>query len=67
MDTEQLSQLLEYIRDWNTNAKRSRTAQVILHAILRSHSAEELQKIRRIKEASISVYVLFHRINCIYF
>ncbi|WFC95618.1 U3 small nucleolar RNA-associated protein 13 [Malassezia brasiliensis] len=38
----QLVQLLGYIRDWNTSARTAPTAQLLLHAIVRLHSAETL-------------------------
>ena len=38
----QLVQLLGYIRDWNTSARTAPTAQLLLHAIVRLHSADTL-------------------------
>ncbi|WFD00879.1 U3 small nucleolar RNA-associated protein 13 [Malassezia yamatoensis] len=38
----QIVQLLEYIRDWNTSARTAPTAQLLLHAIVRLHSADFL-------------------------
>lgn len=35
-------QLLGYIRDWNTSARTAPTAQLLLHAIVRLHSADTL-------------------------
>ncbi|KAI9594590.1 WD40-repeat-containing domain protein [Syncephalis fuscata] len=55
LDTAQLSLILGYIRDWNTNAKKSRTAQTILHAILKSRRVEELQQVTNIKELTDSM------------
>ncbi|CAG8469134.1 6057_t:CDS:10 [Paraglomus occultum] len=49
LEINDVEKLLTYIRDWNTNAKRSRTAQTILHAILRFFSSERLQEINGIK------------------
>jgi U3 small nucleolar RNA-associated protein 13 len=52
MNAEQVNKLLGYIRDWNTNAKRSRVAQTILNAILTLHSSEELVELSNAKEVS---------------
>ncbi|WFD32170.1 U3 small nucleolar RNA-associated protein 13 [Malassezia sp. CBS 17886] len=38
----QLAQLLLYIRDWNTSARTAPVAQLLLHAIVRLHSAESI-------------------------
>lgn len=38
----QLRTLFTFVRDWNTSARTSQIAQLILHAILRFHSAEEI-------------------------
>jgi U3 small nucleolar RNA-associated protein 13 len=54
MNAEQVNKLLGYIRDWNTNAKRSRVAQTILNAILTLHSSEELVELSNAKEVSES-------------
>ena len=35
-----LARLLRYVRDWNSRARTSPTAQTILHAILRFHTAD---------------------------
>jgi hypothetical protein len=50
MTPEQINKLLGYIRDWNTNAKRSRVAQTILNALLTLHSSEELVELSNAKE-----------------
>ncbi|KAI9289951.1 WD40-repeat-containing domain protein [Umbelopsis sp. AD052] len=50
MNAEQINKLLGYIRDWNTNAKRSRVAQTILNALLTLHSSEELVELSNAKE-----------------
>lgn len=55
MSKENLEKLLGYIRDWNTNAKHSDIAQTVLHAILSSHTSEELVEIPTAKEV-ISTY-----------
>lgn len=55
MTTEQINKLLGYIRDWNTNAKRSRVAQTILNAILTLHSSEELVELSNAKEVRILI------------
>ncbi|KAG6919022.1 hypothetical protein DXG01_009732 [Tephrocybe rancida] len=39
-----LAKLLQFARDWNTNAKTSRVAQGVLHAIVKLRSADELMK-----------------------
>ena len=39
---EHLVQLLSYIRDWNTVARTSSVAQLLLHAIVRLHSADAI-------------------------
>lgn len=38
----QLRTLLGFIRDWNTSARTSHIAQLVLHAILRFHSADDI-------------------------
>ncbi|ANB15058.1 Utp13p [Sugiyamaella lignohabitans] len=45
LDHDSLVRLLQRVRDWNTNSRTSPVAQVVLHAILRYHSAEELGNI----------------------
>ncbi|GAN02172.1 conserved hypothetical protein [Mucor ambiguus] len=50
LSLENLEKLLGYIRDWNTNAKHSDIAQTVLHAILASHTSEELVEIPTAKE-----------------
>ncbi|ORZ19470.1 WD40-repeat-containing domain protein [Absidia repens] len=50
MGTEHLQKLLNYVRDWNTNAKHSYVAQTVLHAILSSHNSEELVELSNAKE-----------------
>ncbi|KAI7894430.1 WD40-repeat-containing domain protein [Mucor mucedo] len=50
MSKDNLEKLLGYIRDWNTNAKHSDIAQTVLHAILSSHTSEELVEIPTAKE-----------------
>ncbi|CAG8448620.1 3935_t:CDS:10 [Scutellospora calospora] len=50
LSKDDLEQLLKYIRDWNTNAKHFRTAQTILHVILKTFSSEKLLEINGIKE-----------------
>lgn len=37
-----LRQLLLYVRDWNTTARTAPVAQIVLHAILRAYSAEQI-------------------------
>ncbi|PWN45755.1 WD40 repeat-like protein [Ceraceosorus guamensis] len=37
-----LKQLLFYVRDWNTTARTAPVAQIVLHAILRAYSAEQI-------------------------
>ncbi|KIL57378.1 hypothetical protein M378DRAFT_16289 [Amanita muscaria Koide BX008] len=39
-----LAKLLQYVRDWNTNAKTSAVAQTILFAIFKSRSADDIAK-----------------------
>lgn len=39
-----LAKLLRFVRDWNTNAKTSRVAQGVLHAIVKQKSADEVMK-----------------------
>ncbi|KAI7867670.1 WD40-repeat-containing domain protein [Spinellus fusiger] len=46
---EPLEKLFLYIRDWNTNAKHSFIAQTVLHALLSSHTANELVEIPNAK------------------
>ncbi|CAG8598181.1 18045_t:CDS:10 [Acaulospora morrowiae] len=49
LSIENIEQMLKYIRDWNTNAKKSGTAQTVLNVILKNFSSEELLKIPDIK------------------
>ncbi|CAG8521953.1 11221_t:CDS:10, partial [Cetraspora pellucida] len=50
LSKEDIEKMLQYIRDWNTNAKHFRTAQTMLHAILKTYSSNELLEIDGIKE-----------------
>ncbi|CAG8456086.1 278_t:CDS:10 [Diversispora eburnea] len=50
LSKENLEQILKYIRDWNTNAKHSRTAQTVLNVILKNYSSQDLLEISDIKE-----------------
>ncbi|RHZ70856.1 hypothetical protein Glove_265g18 [Diversispora epigaea] len=50
LSKENLEQMLKYIRDWNTNAKHSRTAQTVLNVILKNYSSQDLLEISDIKE-----------------
>ncbi|CAG8756555.1 10497_t:CDS:10, partial [Cetraspora pellucida] len=50
LSKEDIEKMLQYIRDWNTNAKHFRTAQTMLHAILKTYSSNELLEINGIKE-----------------
>jgi U3 small nucleolar RNA-associated protein 13 len=56
MNAEQINKLLGYVRDWNTNAKRSRVAQTILNAILTLHSSEELVELSNAKEVKTLIH-----------
>ncbi|KAG2216854.1 hypothetical protein INT45_005221 [Circinella minor] len=47
---QNLEKLLDYIRDWNTNAKHAPIAQTILNCILSSHSSEEIVELTNAKE-----------------
>ncbi|CAG8602427.1 5535_t:CDS:2 [Racocetra fulgida] len=62
LSKEDIEKMLIYIRDWNTNAKYFRTAQTILHAILKTFSSDELLEINGIKEVftyyQIIIYLL---------
>ncbi|KAG6878129.1 hypothetical protein C0993_011843 [Termitomyces sp. T159_Od127] len=40
----ELAKLLQFARDWNTNAKTSRTAQGVMYAILKLRSADDVVK-----------------------
>eukprot|EP01117_Protostelium_nocturnum_P020075 TRINITY_DN887_c0_g2_i1.p1 TRINITY_DN887_c0_g2~~TRINITY_DN887_c0_g2_i1.p1 ORF type:complete len:845 (-),score=185.07 TRINITY_DN887_c0_g2_i1:138-2672(-) len=46
----QLAKCLEYIRDWNTNAKKSLLAQGLLNVILTKIPVSKLQKVSHFKE-----------------
>ena len=39
---DDLLRLLGFVRDWNTAAKTSEVAQTVLHAVLKSHSIDDL-------------------------
>jgi U3 small nucleolar RNA-associated protein 13 len=65
MNAEQINKLLGYIRDWNTNAKRSRVAQTILNTILTLHSSEELVELSNAKEVRCTYHkcrVVYHKL-----
>jgi U3 small nucleolar RNA-associated protein 13 len=52
LDAQQVYQLLERVRDWNTNARTSPVAQRVLGVVLRSYDAEfflEMARDRRLK------------------
>ncbi|UZJ56493.1 hypothetical protein CBS101457_005813 [Exobasidium rhododendri] len=42
LSSSQLMILLTFVRDWNTSARTSHIAQIVLHAILRFHSADQI-------------------------
>jgi U3 small nucleolar RNA-associated protein 13 len=42
LHSSQLRALLGFVRDWNTSARTSHIAQLVLHAILRFHSADDI-------------------------
>lgn len=50
LSKENIERMLKYIRDWNTNAKHSRTAQTVLNVILKNFSSQDLLEITDIKE-----------------
>ncbi|KAI8072212.1 WD40-repeat-containing domain protein [Gilbertella persicaria] len=50
LSLENTGKLLTYARDWNTNAKHSDIAQVVIYAILSSRTSEELVEIPTAKE-----------------
>ncbi|KAI8354162.1 WD40-repeat-containing domain protein [Blakeslea trispora] len=50
LSLENIAKLLGYARDWNTNAKHSDVAQVVIYAILSSRTSEELVEIPTAKE-----------------
>lgn len=50
MGSDNLAKLLNYVRDWNTNAKHATVAQTVLNVILSSHSSEELVSLPNVKE-----------------
>lgn len=70
MTPEQINKLLGYIRDWNTNAKRSRVAQTILNALLTLHSSDELVELSNAKEVKehgdmrLNFLEKGHQLNC---
>ena len=51
----QLAQLLVYVRDWNTSARTSPIAQLVLHAIVRQWDAESI--LDAIEDARASLQV----------
>ncbi|KAF5385333.1 hypothetical protein D9615_001198 [Tricholomella constricta] len=51
MEGSDLAKLLQFVRDWNTNAKTSRVAQGVLHAIVKLRSAGDMMKAFRDEEA----------------
>ena len=55
LSLENITKLLGYARDWNTNAKHSDIAQVVIYAILSSHTSEELVEIPTAKEVKFLV------------
>ena len=42
ISAEDLTTLIRFVRDWNSNAKTSEIAQQILHAVVKLRSAEEI-------------------------
>jgi U3 small nucleolar RNA-associated protein 13 len=42
ISAEDLTTLIKFVRDWNSNAKTSEIAQEVLHAIVKLRSAEEI-------------------------
>ncbi|KAJ3300782.1 Transducin (beta)-like 3 [Borealophlyctis nickersoniae] len=57
LEDEELQKLLLYLRDWNTNSKHARTAQSVLHVILKFISMDrilELPKAKDILEALVA-------------
>lgn len=50
LNAEQLEQLLDYVRDWNSHAKSAMVAQRVLRAVFHSHSSEQLLQLPRMKE-----------------
>lgn len=56
-----LAQCLEYVREWNTNAKFCHTAHAVLHAIMSSFAPEALKKVPTINELLPSLLVYSER------
>ncbi|OQS02355.1 U3 small nucleolar RNA-associated protein [Thraustotheca clavata] len=50
LDDEKLKQLLEWIRDWNTNAKHSTITQLLLSSILRVVPPSRFEKIEHVSK-----------------
>lgn len=53
LDESSLEKMLLYIRDWNTNSRHSRTAQTVLHALLKFFPPRELSKLAKSKEVGL--------------
>lgn len=68
LSTENIEKLVGYIRDWNTNAKHSAIAQIVLHAILSSRSSEEFVEIPTAKEVcykcTLYLFIFFNSYFC---
>ncbi|KAG6837319.1 hypothetical protein H0H93_011414 [Arthromyces matolae] len=45
LEGSDLAKLLQFARDWNTNAKTSRVAQGVLHAVLKLRSTADVMKV----------------------
>jgi U3 small nucleolar RNA-associated protein 13 len=60
--TVELSQLLKYIRAWNTNSKHSDSAQRVLQTILTRFSPSFLKTIPKIKEVNCFLLISLHSI-----
>ncbi|TPX70250.1 hypothetical protein SpCBS45565_g01894 [Spizellomyces sp. 'palustris'] len=50
LSDSKLAQLLNYIRTWNTNTRHARTAQSLLHVILKAYTPNRLMRVPKCKE-----------------
>ncbi|KAI9291954.1 WD40 repeat-like protein [Neoconidiobolus thromboides FSU 785] len=50
LNSQKLSKIIEFIKEWNTNGRFSHIAQSILYLILKHHSVEYLSSVSNIKE-----------------
>jgi len=66
LQADKLTRVLECVREWNTNSRTCHVAQHVLAAVFRTHSMEELSKVRGIPQIiqAIKAYTERHQTRC---